>query len=665
MWIKIRQNAENFRELINNLRLKPERNQMTSFYRYMILVGLLALGTARAAEPFPQPPELQPDVDFWVAVFTEYSTDEGVLHDNRNLAVVYERLEMPATLSRRERNRRVDKRRKALQATLRALAAGKRDNLSTEETRVLALWPENVSNSELAAAVKRIRYQQGLRERFRSGLERSGRWRDYINSEFTALGVPIDIAALPHVESSYNPAARSHVGASGIWQFTRSTGRRFMRVDHVVDERNDPFAATRAAGRLLAYNYSITGNWPMAITAYNHGLAGVRRAMRKYGDTAYVDILRKYNGRTFGFASRNFYVAFLAAREVDQNVDKYFPGVVPERPTPYASVKLPTYVSVEGLSKALSVSATQIAKHNPGLQATVWQGSKYLPKGYDLRLPTSATTAPLERLVASLPGDATFAEQLPDMYHRVVRGDTLSQIAQTYDTRVSTLVALNQLGSSHRIRAGQQLRLPAAGPLPTAPAPVAPVVPTPAVEEPAVVASAAPASQPVEEMTPGAMASDLASSMRGTIQTALLSDPSDYSVAADNTIEVQPLETLGHFGDWLEIKTQRLRDMNGLAFRTPVAVGQRIRLDLGTVDAKVFEERRIAYHRAQQDSFFRQHVIAGATEHTIKRGESIWIIALRQYDVPLWLFRQYNPTLDLQKVRPGTRVQIPLLTDAG
>ena len=638
---------------------------MTSFYRYLILVGILAMGAARAAEPFPQPPELQPDVDFWVDVFTEYSTDEGVLHDNRNLAVVYERLQMPAKLSRRERNRRVDKRRKALQATLRVLAAGKRDNLSTEEARVLALWPENVSNSELTAAVKRIRYQQGLRERFRSGLERSGRWRDYINSEFTALGVPVDIAALPHVESSYNPDARSHVGASGIWQFTRSTGRRFMRVDHVVDERNDPFAATRAAGRLLAYNYSITGNWPMAITAYNHGLAGVRRAMRQYGDTAYVDILRKYNGRTFGFASRNFYVAFLAAREVDQNVDKYFPGVVPEKPTPYATVKLPTYVSVKGLSTALNLSATQIAKHNPGLQATIWQGSKYLPKGYDLRLPTSATKAPLDRLIASLPGDATFAEQLPDMYHRVARGDTLSQIAETYGTRVSTLVALNQLGSSHRIRAGQQLRLPAAGPLVAATEPAGPVVQTPVAEEPAVVASVAPASQPVAEMTPGAMASDLASSMLGTIQTALLSDPSDYSVADDNTIEVQPLETLGHFGDWLDIKTQRLRDLNGLAFRTPVAVGQRIRLDLGTIDAKVFEERRIAYHRAQQDSFFRQHVIAGATEHTIKRGESIWIIALRQYDVPLWLFRQYNPTLDLQKVQPGTRVQIPLLTDVG
>jgi len=635
---------------------------MTSFRRFLLLPLCLIIASAAAAETFPQPEELQPDVDFWVSIFTRYSTDEGVLHDNRNLAVVYDRLDMPASLSRRERNRRVDARRKQLQAVLRSLASGKRSNLSSEEARVLGLWPADVTNATLSAAVQRIRFQHGLSDRFQEGLERSGRWRDYVNEQFTSLGVPLDLAALPHVESSYNPNARSHVGASGIWQFTRSTGRRYMQVDHVVDERNDPFSATRAAGRLLAYNYSITGNWPMAITAYNHGLGGVRRAMRKYGDEAYVDILRNYNGRTFGFASRNFYVAFLAAREVDQNVDRYFPGTVPETPTNYATVKLASYVSVSGLSKSIGVSETTIAKHNPGLQATVWQGSKYLPKGYELRVPTAATNASLATLVASLPDDVTFTKQLPDMFHTVARGDTLSEIADTYDTRVSTLVALNQLSSSHRIRAGQRLRLPAAGPLPAAPEPV-----QPAAVEPAVVASVvAPEPQlEVAEMTPGAMAGDFASSLLGTIQTALLSDPSDYSVAADGTIEVQPLETLGHYGDWLEIKTQRLRDLNGFAFTTPVAVGDRIRLDLGTVDAKRFEERRIAYHRQQQDSFFRKHVITGVTEHTIERGESIWIIALRQYEVPVWLFRQYNPSLDMHKVRPGIKIQIPILADAG
>ena len=298
---------------------------MTSPKPLLFLFFMLFSAPAVADETFPQPPELQPDVDFWVDIFTRYTTNQGVLHDTRNLAVVYTHIDFKSSDGRRTRQRAAGTRRDALKAILRSLASGKRDNLSEEEARVLALWPDDVSNATLLRAVDQIRYQQGLRDRFAKGLIRAGRWRDFINAEFRALDVPIEMAALPHVESSYNPAARSNVGASGIWQFTRSTGRRFMQVDHVLDERNDPFVASVSAGKLLAYNYSIAGNWPMAITAYNHGLGGVRRAMREYGDTAYVDILRNYDGRRFGFASRNFYVAFLAAKQVDQNVDQYFP----------------------------------------------------------------------------------------------------------------------------------------------------------------------------------------------------------------------------------------------------------------------------------------------------------------------------------------------------
>jgi membrane-bound lytic murein transglycosylase D len=330
---------------------------MTSKRHYWCIFLLLGFTGAQAEQAFPLPADLQPDVDFWVDIFTRYSTDEGVFHDNRDLKIVYESIPMPAAIRRREKNRRVGARRKELQAVLNSLAAGKRDNLSADESRVLALWPDGVSNKTLAAAAKRIRYQQGLKDRFRQGLIRAGRWRNYIENQFRALGVPVELAALPHVESAYDPSARSNVGASGIWQFTRSTGRRFLRIDHVLDERNDPFDATRAAGKLLAYNYSITGNWPMAITAYNHGLAGARRAMRKYGDTAYTEILRKYNGRTFGFASRNFYVAFVAAKHVDQNVEQYFPGLVVDQPTNYVTAELPAFVSAGDFTSSLGITS--------------------------------------------------------------------------------------------------------------------------------------------------------------------------------------------------------------------------------------------------------------------------------------------------------------------
>lgn len=651
--------------------MEPYFSQMTSLKYSISLLLLILLGAVASAADtdalFPQPPELDPDVNFWVDIFTIYSTNEGVLHDNQFLGVVYESMPMQSSISRKVRNRRVQKRRKHYQNILRVLASGKRDNLNEEQQRVLDLWPENVRDRDLAAAVNRIRYQQGLSDRFREGLIRSGRWRAHVEAELLKRGVPIDLAALPHVESSYNPAARSHLGASGIWQFTRSTGRRFMQIDHVLDERNDPFLATEAAAKLLAYNFSVTGNWPMAITAYNHGLSGARRAMRQFGDTEYVKILREYRGRTFGFASRNFYVAFLAAREVDQNPDKYFPGAVPEKQVAYQLHSLTSYVSVRSLSDALGISERDLRQYNPALQATIFQGSKYLPKSYQVRVPDYRLSGPIDQLISTIAANNLFDVQLPDLFHTIARGDTLSEIATEYGTRVSTLVALNNLGSSHRIRAGQRLRLPAAGPAPKVVARKAAEKgpePTAIVAEMTAIVDEQPdIEEPDEPLDLGAMADDFAATVRSTIQTSLLSDPSDYTVSADQTIEVHPMETLGHYADWLQIKTQRLRDLNGLTFRAPVELGQRIKLDLGNVEAAIFERLRSEFHQQLQDTFFRIHTITGIQEHIIRRGESVWILSLRQYNVPIWLFRQYNPALDLHTLRPGTKINFPVLTE--
>ena len=281
----------------------------------------------------------------------------------------------------------------------------------------------------------------------------------------------------------------------------------------------------------------------------------------------------------------------------------------------------------------------------------------------------------IDDLLASTSGHD---EQLPDLYHTISRGDTLSKIAGEYNTNVSTLVALNGLRSRHRIRAGQRLRLPAAGPAPEVVAaaqeqpeqppaePEAPEVSVavaanlPAIEElPADVSESEPA--PAEPPSEGLLGEALVDRATASLQSALLTDPSDYTIADDRTIEVHPLETLGHYADWLGIRTQRLRDINGLKFRTPVRVGRRIKLDLDQSTVADFERRRAEYHREQQDAFFRTHTISGVKEHTVANGESLWILSLRRYDVPVWLFRQYNPEVDMHRVSIGTKVRFPLL----
>ena len=144
------------------------------------------------------------------------------------------------------------------------------------------------------------------------------------------LGVPEELALLPLVESSFENV-RSRAGAVGMWQFTRSTGRLYLRITSRVDERLDPSKAAHAAGRLLRDNYNALGNWPLAITAYNHGRGGMQRAQREHGSDLNV-IISDYDGPVFGYASMNFYSEFLAAVEVYDTYANYFGELVLESP---------------------------------------------------------------------------------------------------------------------------------------------------------------------------------------------------------------------------------------------------------------------------------------------------------------------------------------------
>ena len=141
----------------------------------------------------------------------------------------------------------------------------------------------------------------------------------------------------------------------------------------------------------------------------------------------------------------------------------------------------------------------------------------------------------------------------------------------------------------------------------------------------------------------------------------LAADPSDYSVSATNGITVQALETLGHYADWLEIPTQRLRDVNSLSFREAVVLGQNLTLEFGRVDAPTFEQKRRAYHQQIQSDFFAAYQIEEIESHVIKPGESLWILAARRYNVPVWLLRQYNPDLDFDRIQAGAVVRFPRL----
>ncbi|MDT8386517.1 MAG: transglycosylase SLT domain-containing protein [Thiogranum sp.] len=424
------------------------------------LAALLALfgSPVKSADQdvFARPEALQPAIAFWTAVYSEIDSLAGFVHDNRDLGKVYETLRFnwydSPTLQEQQINTAVERYRSALQS----LANGKREDLDQNEQKVLALWGNDVEVATLSTAADNLRFQRGQADRLREGIVRAGAWEQHIYRTLRNAGLPEALAVLPHVESSYNPRVRSHVGAAGLWQFTRFTGRHYMRVDHVIDERLDPLVSTQAAARLLQRYHAKLGSWPLAITAYNHGLSGVRRAVRELGSTDLGDIVQQYQGPRFGFASRNFYAAFIAANDVVSNAEKHFGVLERDVPDDYWIVRLPAYIEVGELVDHLKLDLKSLRSLNPALQEAVWEGSKYAPKGYPLRLPAATASATVKYVLNSV---ERFAEQVPDYYYTVRAGDTLSGIAQRHKQSVRDLMALNNFSSEHLIRAGDSLRL--------------------------------------------------------------------------------------------------------------------------------------------------------------------------------------------------------------
>ena len=720
--------------------------------RFFCSIGLLlAFAFVAAAEDFPRPAALEPDITFWKRIYSEVGTDGGLLHDTRDLSIVYEVVKLPRGLDRRARERHTDALKRRYRGILQKLARGARSNLSREERRVLALFGPGVSDSTLRTAAHRIRFQLGQADKFRAGIIRSGAYKPHILATLREMNLPLEIAHLPHVESSYTPTVYSRVGAAGLWQFTRSTGRRFMRVDHVVDERLDPYRASVAAARLLEQNRRVTGSWPLAITAYNHGASGMRRAARALGTRDIAQIVRRYRSRTFGFASRNFYVEFLAADHVASNAEAYFGPLALDRPIAFETIELPFYARPRDLAGAIGIDLDVLKEANPALRSSVWRGAKYVPKGFELRVPRAVLPRPLGQGIAAVPQPARFARQTRDTHYVVRRGDTLSTIARRHGVRMSELVALNGLASRHRIRIGQKIRLPSDGSPTTrtvaySPSPKAKPRTTPeplpetgfytvrrgdnltriadrfgmnvaqlvALNElrsrhriavgqrlrvspaevqradasdptrvhPDAVAALSPARsaddapEPSDRSGPDAsMAIDelpietadegLADESEIEPSPGLLADPSDYTVASDGTLVVQPNETLGHYAEWLGLRASRLRQINGLRFGQPVAVQQRLRLDLSRVRPEEFEKIRVEYHRILQEEFFARWEIEGTKVHRVGPGESLWVLANRRLNVPIWLLRQYNPDADFDSLTAGTPLTVPQLRARG
>ncbi|MEE4113945.1 MAG: transglycosylase SLT domain-containing protein [Desulfobacteraceae bacterium] len=425
------------------------------------MAGCLASSLC-SADTFSNPPATQSTVAFWLSIYTRYPLTQGVIHDSRYPEIVYEVIELEhpdAAGAYRINDHRMRRARAAYRQIIdRIIQTPGCDD--PEVKRVAGMFGPLATPDQLKKAKRRIRCQVGQRDRFRDGLIRSAAHIDRIRAIFRNAGLPEDLAYQPHVESSFNHHAHSKSGAVGIWQFTRQTGRHYLQIDAALDERLDPIRASEAAALLLQTNYRRLGSWPLAITAYNHGISGMLRAKRRH--QTYAAIFQDYRNRRFRFASRNFYPEFLAAREAAKHSHRYFDDLPP-------SVGRPTFqVAPDGFAPFAAVSAhfkldSRLLHHlNPALRPSVIRGLQDIPAGYPIRLPSHEWQYRLA-YNARIPHTLLSACQKPCPVYRVRKGDTISSIARRHNLSIGDVVAANNLSKrGNRIFVNQKLHLPIA-----------------------------------------------------------------------------------------------------------------------------------------------------------------------------------------------------------
>ncbi len=419
-------------------------------------------------EHFPVPSSLIPAIEFWTDVFAEHESTKVVFHDDRLMGIVYSVLDLSDLENRsagakdREKRRRVRKEKERIQSILRHLSGETRVRVDEAEARKIRALFSGVGGgqSKYRQAISRIRTQTGLRDRFAEAIEISGMFMPGIERTLASYRLPEQLKCMPFVESMFNYKARSKVGASGAWQFTRSTGRMFLQIDAAVDARSDVLLAAEGAAKMLARDYERLKYWPVTVTAYNHGSAGMARAVRRHGRDI-AEIVDNYRSRTFGFASRNFYAELIAAIVVFAERDRYFPGVEQMPELKFDVLETGKFVSLLDLAQLTGTSEKTLVDLNPALSGPVHRGTLLVPKTYPLRVP-EGQLASFQKALRDIPRDRKLDRQLAHQY-TVRSGDTLGKIAERFSSSVRSIQQANNLPRADRIYVGQRLEIPSRG----------------------------------------------------------------------------------------------------------------------------------------------------------------------------------------------------------
>ncbi len=442
--------------------------------RILLIIFLFCLTNVSFASPsnpeFKVPEELRPRVDFWIGVFAIYTQQHAIFHHRDYPQAVFDVADYNWVAEKYGRktaaydvtvNKAKAEHTAKIRRIISELAQGKNDGskLAEQIETAMEYVPGNGKAKYLSTiSDDKVRSQTGIKEKFEEAIILSGRYMPIIENIFIKeFGLPRELTRLPFVESSFNYKAYSSVGAAGIWQFMRATAKSYMRVDNLIDERRDVISATRGAAKYLRSAYKSLERWPLAVTSYNHGVGGVRGKVKKMGSRDITYLIEHPTTQLFGFASNNFYPELLAANEVYDNREKYFPGIKVEPALQVTEYPISNDTSVTHIMTRTGVSLEELKQYNYAISDAIWQGRYKIPKNYVLKIPSKYKTK-VVTLKAPEPTTGSASVVYGVGTYKVRSGDTLAGIAVKHELTVKQLKQLNNL-SSDTVRIGQKLNI--------------------------------------------------------------------------------------------------------------------------------------------------------------------------------------------------------------
>lgn len=320
-------------------------------------------------------------------------------------------------------------------------------------------------NELVRTSIKRYTDGSGLMSRV---LSRAQYYFPIIEEELLKAGLPVELRAMAIIESALQAKAYSRAGAAGLWQFMPATAKSYgLEVNSMVDERYDPYKATKAACKYMKALYNMYDDWSLAIAAYNCGPGNVNKALARAGGKpeSFWDVYWYLPSETRGyvpaFIAANYAYAYHKAHNITYDE--------PALPIAVDTIHIDRLMHTKQITSTIDVDSATIAMLNPQYKLNVIPATT---KTYTLVLPANRITEFISKQDSIFAKDSTYLkeylnpaavqkkmQEMSVIYHRVKSGETLGAIARKYRVTTKQIMTWNRLKNANRISIGQRLRI--------------------------------------------------------------------------------------------------------------------------------------------------------------------------------------------------------------